>query len=126
MASRSAITLVQKSKPSSTEILQLRCRIRPGASKVREGVAAVTEESVELCVAAPPQDGKANKAVIEILSEILGVAKSDLQITHGMKTRDKTISVASTCFRRGKDTGGSEDLVAMVRKKLLDLETPES
>ncbi|KAI1377871.1 YggU-like protein [Hypoxylon crocopeplum] len=124
MAARSAITLVQKSKPSSVEVLQLRCHIRPGASKVREGVAAITDESVELCVAAPPQDGKANKAVIEILSEILGVAKSDLRITHGMKARDKTISMPSACFRRGKDVGSSsEDLVALVRQKLLSQES---
>ncbi|KAI0832208.1 hypothetical protein F5Y06DRAFT_301585 [Hypoxylon sp. FL0890] len=125
MAARSAITLIQKSGPksSSTEFLQLRCHIRPGASKVREGVAAVTDESVELCVSAPPQDGKANKAVIEILSEILGVPKSDLQITHGMKTRDKTISVASTCFRRGKGSESNEDLVALVRQKLLSQES---
>ncbi|KAI1397942.1 YggU-like protein [Hypoxylon fuscum] len=122
MAARNAVTLIQKSakgSSASAEILQLRCHIRPGASKVREGVAAVTDESVELCVAAPPQDGKANKAVIEILSEILGVPKSDLQITHGMKTRDKTISVASSCLRRGKNTGEAEDLVALVREKLL-------
>ncbi|KAF3067371.1 hypothetical protein GL218_08532 [Daldinia childiae] len=122
MAARNAITLIQKSKSSSPEILQLRCHIRPGASKVREGVAAVTDESVELCVSAPPQDGKANKAVIEILSEILGVPKSDLQITHGMKTRDKTISVASAYFRRGKDGESDEDLVAMIKQKLLGQE----
>ncbi|KAI1468360.1 YggU-like protein [Daldinia caldariorum] len=123
MAARNAITLIQKSKPSSPEILQLRCHIRPGASKVREGVAAVTDESVELCVSAPPQDGRANKAVIEILSEILGVAKSDLQITHGMKNRDKTISIASACFRRDKSGMDDEDLVAIVKQKLLSQET---
>ncbi|KAI2467358.1 hypothetical protein F4781DRAFT_313828 [Annulohypoxylon bovei var. microspora] len=123
MAARSAITLVQKSKASSPEILQLRCHIRPGASKVREGVAAITDESIEMCVAAQPQDGKANKAVIEILSEILGIPKSDLQITHGMKNRDKTICIASTCFRRGKGTEGNEDIVAMVRQKLLSDES---
>lgn len=77
MAARNAITLIQKSKSSSPEILQLRCHIRPGASKVREGVATVTDESIELCVAAPPQDGKANKAVIEILSEV-----SNIEITY--------------------------------------------
>ncbi|KAI0381365.1 hypothetical protein F5Y04DRAFT_280897 [Hypomontagnella monticulosa] len=126
MATRNAITLIQKSKSSAPEILQLRCHIRPGASKVREGVTAVTDESVELCVSAPPQDGKANKAVIEILSEILGVAKSDLQITHGMKTRDKTISIASACFRRGKDVGSSEDIVAIVRERLLKQESLEA
>ncbi|KAI1385742.1 YggU-like protein [Hypoxylon trugodes] len=119
MAARNAISLVQKSKSSSPEILQLRCHIRPGASKVREGVAAVTDEAIELCVSAPPQDGKANKAVIQILSEILGVAKSDLQITHGMKTRDKTISIASASFQRGRNTENNEDLVALVKQKLL-------
>ncbi|OTB01974.1 hypothetical protein M426DRAFT_323059 [Hypoxylon sp. CI-4A] len=123
MAARNAITLVQKSKASSPEILQLRCHIRPGASKVREGVAAVTDESVEICVSAPPQDGKSNKAVIEILSEILGVAKSDLQITHGMKNRDKTISIASSCFRRPKQSKENEDVVAIVRQKLLSQES---
>ncbi|KAI1636137.1 hypothetical protein F4809DRAFT_610930 [Biscogniauxia mediterranea] len=115
MASRNAISLVKK---SSAEFLQLRCHVRPGASKVREGVAAVTDEAIELCVSAPPQDGKANKAVIEILSEVLDIAKSDLQITHGSKSRDKTISVASTCFqRKGAEKGG--DILVLVREKLL-------
>ncbi|KAI1102154.1 YggU-like protein [Jackrogersella minutella] len=123
MAARSAITLIQKSKPSAPEILQLRCHIRPGVSKVREGITTVTDEIIELCVSAPPQDGKSNKAVIEILSEILGIPKSDLQITHGTKSRDKTISVASACFPRLRDTGGSEDIVAIVRQKLLSQES---
>lgn len=57
--------------------------------------------------------------------QILGVAKSDLQITHGMKTKDKTISIASACFRRGKDTGSSEDIVALVKEKLLRQESIE-
>ncbi|KAI1497290.1 YggU-like protein [Biscogniauxia marginata] len=115
MATRNAISLLKK---SSAEVLQLRCHVRPGASKVREGVAAVTDESIELCVSAAPQDGKANKAVIEILSEVLGVAKSDLQITHGSKTRDKIISVASICFQR-KGVDKSEDILMLVREKLL-------
>ncbi|KAI5863901.1 hypothetical protein GGS23DRAFT_565908 [Durotheca rogersii] len=120
MAARSAIALVQRSKAAGPEILQLRCHVRPGASKAREGVAAVTDDAVELCVAAPPQDGKANKAVLQLLSEVLGVAKSDLQITHGTKSRDKTISVASSCFLSGRGPARSgDDLVALVRERLL-------
>ncbi|KAI5920569.1 YggU-like protein [Camillea tinctor] len=137
MASRHAISLVKK---SSAEFLQLRCHVRPGASKVREGVAAVTDEAIELCVSAPPQDGKANKAVIEILSEVGAVptsvnltvlfrdqgclvmlsraTKSDLQITHGSKTRDKTISVASTCFQR-IGAQKNDDILVLVKEKLL-------
>ncbi|KAI0895235.1 YggU-like protein [Annulohypoxylon nitens] len=123
MAARNAITLVRKSKPSAPEFLQLRCHITPGASKVREGVAAVTDECIEICVSAQPQDGKSNKAVLELLSEVLDVPKSDLQIIHGMKNRDKTISIASACFRRGKNMDGSEDIVSLVRQKLLSQET---
>lgn len=70
MATRKAIEIVKK---SSTETLLLRCHVRPGASKIREGVTEVTEvteEAVQLCVAAQPQDGKSNKAVIEVLSDV--------------------------------------------------------
>ena len=72
MATRKAIDLVKKSSSSSssTETLLLRCHVRPGASKVREGVTAITDDAVELCVAAQAQDGKANRAVVEILSEV--------------------------------------------------------
>ncbi|KAI1080994.1 hypothetical protein F5B20DRAFT_86486 [Whalleya microplaca] len=116
-ATRSAVTLLQR---SSTETLQLRCHVRPGASKVREGVTGITDEVIQLCVAAQPQDGKSNKAVIEVLSETLGVPKSDLQITHGLKNRDKTISVAGAGLRRRRDRReDEEDLVAVVREKLL-------
>ncbi|RYO88307.1 hypothetical protein DL766_003467 [Monosporascus sp. MC13-8B] len=67
MASRKAIDLVRK---SSSETLLLRCHVRPGASKVREGITEVTDGAVELCVSAQAQDGKANKAVVELLSEV--------------------------------------------------------
>ncbi|GJC77617.1 UPF0235 protein DET1292 [Colletotrichum liriopes] len=54
---------------------------------------AVTEGSVELCVAAQAREGEANKAVIKLLSEVLGLPKSDLAITQGLKSRDKTVAI---------------------------------
>ncbi|CAJ2509244.1 Uu.00g142700.m01.CDS01 [Anthostomella pinea] len=119
MATRTAITQIKK---SSVDILHLRCHVRPGASQVREGVTAVNDDTIELCVAAQAHDGKANKAVLEILSEALDIAKSDLQITHGLKTRDKTISVPTACFQHGgarKDV----DISLLVREKLLRSES---
>jgi uncharacterized protein len=67
MAPRSALELITKSSATS---LLLRCHVRPGVAKTREGIISVTEESIELCIAAPPQDGRANKAVVDILSEV--------------------------------------------------------
>ncbi|KAI8631845.1 DUF167-domain-containing protein [Xylariaceae sp. FL1651] len=115
MTAQVAISLIRKK--SSAKILQLRCHVRPGASKAREGIVAITEEVIEVCVSAPAQDGKANKAVLETLSEALGTAKTDLQITNGLKSRDKTISVSSAPFIR--DQTDETDIVELVRKKLL-------
>ncbi|KAI1125237.1 DUF167-domain-containing protein [Nemania abortiva] len=115
MSTRVAISLIKQK--SSTEILQLRCHVRPGASKAREGVVAVTDEAIELCVSAPPQDGKANKAVLEVLGEALGIPKSDLQITHGLKSRDKTISLSSASFI-SRQSNEATDIIQCVKEKL--------
>ncbi|KAI0870480.1 DUF167-domain-containing protein [Hypoxylon argillaceum] len=115
MSARAAISLVKQK--SSADILQLRCHVRPGASKAREGVVDITDEVVELCVSAPPQDGKANKAVLEVLSEALGMPKSDLQITHGLKSRDKTISLSSASFTR-RHPGEVTDIIQLVKERL--------
>ncbi|KAI1277882.1 DUF167-domain-containing protein [Xylaria sp. FL0933] len=115
MSTRAAISLIKPK--SSGETLVLRCHVRPGASKTREGVVTVTDEVIELCVSAPPQDGKANKAVLEVLSEALGTSKSDLQITHGLKSRDKTVSVLSASLAQGR-FGDATDIVGFVREKL--------
>lgn len=52
---------------------------------------AITEDAIELCVSAQAREGEANKAVVQVLSGILSVPKSSLQLTHGMKSRDKTV-----------------------------------
>ncbi|KAI1192548.1 DUF167-domain-containing protein [Nemania serpens] len=115
MSARAAISLVKQK--SSPEILQLRCRVRPGASKVREGVVAVTDETIELCVSAQPQDGKANAAVLEVLSKALGIPKSDLRITHGLKSKEKTVSVSTASFMH-RHSGDDTDIVKSARERL--------
>ncbi|KAI0388862.1 DUF167-domain-containing protein [Xylariaceae sp. FL0594] len=115
MATRAAISLVKQK--ASGEFIQMRCHVKPGASKSREGVVGITDEAIELCVSAPAQDGKANKAVIQILGEALGTPKSDLQITHGLKSRDKTISMSLVSFTRGA-TGETPDVIKAVRERL--------
>ncbi|KAI1112892.1 DUF167-domain-containing protein [Nemania sp. NC0429] len=115
MSTRTAISLVKHK--SSAEILQLRCHVRPGASKAREGVVAITDEVIELCVSAPPQDGKANLAVLDVLSKALGVPKSDLRITHGLKSKEKVVSVSSVSFMY-RHSGEDIDIVKSARERL--------
>jgi|YNPMSStandDraft_1061717.scaffolds.fasta_scaffold20048_2 hypothetical protein len=42
---------------------------------------------------APPVDGKANKALIELLAEILHISKSSIEIVRGEKGRNKQIKI---------------------------------
>lgn len=66
----SAIRFVAGTKKSPLGTLYLQCHVKPGASRVREGVTAVTDATVELCVSAQAKEGEANKAVVKLLSGV--------------------------------------------------------
>ncbi|KAK6448122.1 hypothetical protein ACSS6W_002980 [Trichoderma asperelloides] len=88
-----AVRFLAGSKKAPQGILQLRLHVKPGASKNREGIQAVTEEAIELCVAAQAKDGEANQAVMEVLSDALDIPKSKLSLVQGARSRDKTVVV---------------------------------
>lgn len=124
MATRQAISMLTKhsSAPVATSTVLLHCLVRPGAAKVREGIASITDEVIEVNVAAPPQDGKANKAVIQMLAEALSVSRAELQIVQGAKGREKTISVPRRALGIGSPLSASERedsrLIHLVRDRL--------
>lgn len=64
-----AIRFVAGAKRSSSGTIYLRCHVKPGAARAREGVLAVNDEAIELCVSAQAREGEANKAVVKLLSE---------------------------------------------------------
>lgn len=51
-------------------------------------------------VTAPPVDEAANRALIKILSKMLGVPKTDVVITAGARSRAKRIVVPAVCKNR--------------------------
>ncbi|CAK7230335.1 hypothetical protein SBRCBS47491_007549 [Sporothrix bragantina] len=112
----SAIRYVAAAKKAAAGTLYLQCHVKPGASKVREGIMAVTEEAVEICVAAQAREGEANKAVVDVLCKILGVPKSHVSVARGAKSRDKTVAVTGMVEAEGK----SGELLERVRKQLSD------
>lgn len=65
-----AIRLVAASTKSARSLVYFQCHVKPGSSKQREGVLSVSDFVVELCVAAQPKDGEANKAVKEVFSGV--------------------------------------------------------
>lgn len=69
MASQRVLQYVAGAKKKPPTVY-LRCHVKPGASKVREGITALTDSTIELCVSAVPKDGESNKAVLAVLSEV--------------------------------------------------------
>jgi uncharacterized protein (TIGR00251 family) len=66
-------------------------RAQPGAR--RNGVVGEQAGALKIAVTAPPDQGKANKALIEALSELLGVKRSHVQLISGPASRDKRFLV---------------------------------
>ncbi len=69
----------------------LSVRVQPRASRNR--VSGLRDGFLRVSVTAPPQDGRANAAVLELLADTLGVAKSSLRIVRGHSARDKSVYV---------------------------------
>ncbi len=62
-------------------------RAQPGARKA--GVLGEQAGSLKLAVTAPPEDGRANKALTELLREVLGVKRSQVELLSGETSREK-------------------------------------
>lgn len=60
-------------------------------------------------VAAPPVDGKANKALCRLLAKRLGVAPSRVAIARGEKSRQKLIEVEGMAADELRAALGGED-----------------
>ena len=65
-------------------------KVIPNASKTE---FIKTETGYKVRLQAPPVDGKANEALIELLSKEFGVPKRDIEITKGATSRRKTIAI---------------------------------
>tara|TARA_R110000868_G_scaffold26220_11_gene101287 strand:- start:3000 stop:3326 length:327 start_codon:yes stop_codon:yes gene_type:complete len=95
--------------------LTLRIRLTPNAS--RDAVEGVAETADGLChlgvrVRAVPEKGKANKALIAVLSQFLGLPKRDIEVIRGTTSRLKTVRVTADAKDRSRVTdrlGGVED-----------------
>ena len=66
-------------------------RVYPNAAKSE--VLGSTEGVWRVKVAAPPVDGKANRELIALLSQVLGVSKSGLGIVRGHTSRNKIVAI---------------------------------
>lgn len=70
----------------------LRVRVSPGAR--HERILGRHGEALKVAVAAPPEKGKANRRLLEVLARELDLPLRSLEVTRGAASRDKVVAVS--------------------------------
>ncbi len=79
---------------SSPKGLFMRIKVGPGAR--HDSVSGIIGASLKISIKARAVEGAANKALVEFLSDALGVKKSSLSISSGLASRNKVVKVSGT------------------------------
>jgi hypothetical protein len=67
-------------------------RVTPRAGE--NSIAGVgSDGAIRIHIAAPPVQDKANEALIRFLAEVLGIAKSRIEIIAGASSRNKLVTI---------------------------------
>lgn len=64
----------------------------PGAS--RDEVAGPLGDRLKVRISAPPEGGKANKAICKLLANALRVKPGDIEIVSGTSSAEKVVAIA--------------------------------
>jgi uncharacterized protein (TIGR00251 family) len=76
---------------SCGEGVLVRVKVVPGAS--RSKVVGMLGDRLKLAVAAPPEAGKANKAVCKLIAKALDIPARDVAVSVGTTNPQKTLTV---------------------------------
>jgi uncharacterized protein len=82
-------------------------RAKPNAKRARVG--GERKGALEVAVTAPPEDGRANAALVEVLRESLGLKRSQVELLSGQTSRDKRFLIRGV---------GREELAARLAQML--------
>lgn len=67
--------------------------VQPRSSRAKIG--PMHDGRLKIAVTAPPVDGEANAAVIELVARQLGIARRDVEVVAGASSRRKTLRIAN-------------------------------
>jgi len=72
--------------------VKLALRVQPGARR-NKLLARLASGEWKVAVSAPPAEGRANDAVVELVSSLLGVRRSQVTLVRGAAARSKVVEV---------------------------------
>ncbi|MFO0966515.1 MAG: DUF167 domain-containing protein [Gemmataceae bacterium] len=84
--------MIQLTDHSEGVILPVRAQ--PGAR--RSQVVGEWNGSLKVAVTAPPEDGRANNAIVAELVDFFGLKRSQVELIGGLTSRDKKILLRTT------------------------------
>ena len=70
---------------------RLNVKVVPGSS--RDQIVGWLGDALKIKVMAPPEKGKANEAVVELLATKLGIGTADIQVESGHSSPSKVIAI---------------------------------
>ena len=71
--------------------MKLLVKVVPKSSQ--NGVVGWLGDTLKVCVTAPPERGKANVAVVEVLADAIGVARECVRIVAGLTSTRKVVQI---------------------------------
>jgi uncharacterized protein (TIGR00251 family) len=88
---------------------RLKLRVSPGAR--RPGIAGRYGDAWKIRVSEPPEDGRANEAVLRLLAATLDVPRASVSLVSGHGARDKIVTL------EGLEQSQTERLLADAERK---------
>jgi uncharacterized protein len=75
-------------------VASARVRLRVSAGASRAGIVGRHGDGWKVRVAAAPEHGRANDALVRLLADALGVSREAVSVVTGHASRDKVVEVA--------------------------------
>jgi uncharacterized protein (TIGR00251 family) len=70
---------------------RLNVKVVPGSS--RDQIVGWLGDALKIKVMAPPEEGRANEAVVDLLSLKLGISTDDIEVVSGYSSPSKVIAI---------------------------------
>jgi uncharacterized protein len=90
-------------------IARVPLRVSPGST--RSVIVGRYGNAWKVRIAAPPQEGRANDALVDLLARSLGIARTSIRVVAGLSSRDKVVEVTGLTLadaERRLDSAGKE------------------